>query len=211
MSYTATGPAPVSGIFPAGGPLHLLEIRIQAIQLSPYHAGPPAPRPVRLGTTTGFLACYCPHRPFGSRLAIRPRDIPPNPSLLDRGYSRAPRGAEHAGRARCPCPVFPPPAWRLSTTKTRRNAEHAPPTTTAPNTDTTDSPRSLLPSRRQPVRTAQGPPPSITDPATLLERATVLAKHIRVIVNSFPPLTPEQRDRIATLLHTPGNRRGDPA
>jgi hypothetical protein len=39
----------------------------------------------------------------------------------------------------------------------------------------------------------------------------VLAEHVRVIVDSFPPLTPEQRDRIATLLHTPGNRRGDPA
>ncbi|MGH3831207.1 MAG: hypothetical protein ACRDRS_12295 [Pseudonocardiaceae bacterium] len=29
--------------------------------------------------------------------------------------------------------------------------------------------------------------------------ATVLAEHVRAVVDSFPPLTPEQRDRIATL------------
>src|ERR671916_428753 len=33
--------APVSVVFPADGNLHRLEIRLQAIQLSPYHAGPP--------------------------------------------------------------------------------------------------------------------------------------------------------------------------
>src|SRR3954453_18901140 len=32
---------PVSVVFPADGNLHRLEIRLQAIQLSPYHAGPP--------------------------------------------------------------------------------------------------------------------------------------------------------------------------
>lgn len=37
--------ASVSGIFPTGGHLHRLEIRLQAIQLSPYRAGPPAHRP----------------------------------------------------------------------------------------------------------------------------------------------------------------------
>jgi hypothetical protein len=104
-----------------------------------------------------------------------------------------------------------PSKQRLSTTKTRRNAEHARPTATAPDIDATDSPRSLPPSRRQPVRTAQGLPPSITDPATLERAATVPAEHIRAVVDSFPPLTPEQRDRIATLLRTPGNRRGDSA
>src|SRR3954447_2262779 len=31
--------------------------------------------------------------PFGSRSAIRPRNLPPNPSRLNRGYNRAPRGA----------------------------------------------------------------------------------------------------------------------
>jgi len=39
------GPVPVSGVFPAGVLLHLLETGIQAIQLSPYHADLPAPRP----------------------------------------------------------------------------------------------------------------------------------------------------------------------
>ena len=34
------GPAPVTGVFPAGDFLPLLETGIQAIQLSPYHAGP---------------------------------------------------------------------------------------------------------------------------------------------------------------------------
>src|SRR5260370_9836807 len=52
--------APVPGVFPADDKLHLLEIGIQAIQLSPYHAGLAAPRPIRLGTAAAFLACYCP-------------------------------------------------------------------------------------------------------------------------------------------------------
>src|SRR6266705_4437418 len=51
--------APVSGVFPADVILHRLEIGIQAIQLSPYRTGPAAPRPLRLGTTAAFLACYC--------------------------------------------------------------------------------------------------------------------------------------------------------
>src|SRR5262249_32769090 len=54
--------APVSGVFPAGGALHLLEIGIQAIQLSPYHAGLPAPRSQHLDTAAGWLACCCPLR-----------------------------------------------------------------------------------------------------------------------------------------------------
>ena len=60
------GPVPVSGVFPAGVLLHLLETGIQAIQLSPYHADPPARRSRRLDTTAGFLACYFPLSPFGS-------------------------------------------------------------------------------------------------------------------------------------------------
>jgi hypothetical protein len=39
----------------------------------------------------------------------------------------------------------------------------------------------------------------------------VPAEHIRAVVDSFPPLTPEQRNRIAALLHTPGNRKATPA
>src|SRR5260221_8713316 len=59
-SSPSQGEAPVSGVFPADGKLHLLEIGLQAIQLSPYHAGLPAPRPIRLGAAAGFLACSCP-------------------------------------------------------------------------------------------------------------------------------------------------------
>src|SRR5258708_34056520 len=58
------GPVPVSGVFPAGAVLHLLETRLQAITLSPYRADLPARRPVRLGTTSGFLACRFSPAPF---------------------------------------------------------------------------------------------------------------------------------------------------
>src|SRR5512142_3402565 len=51
--------APVSGAFPAGAYLHLLGIGVQAVELWPYRTGPAAPRPLRLGTTAAFLACYC--------------------------------------------------------------------------------------------------------------------------------------------------------
>ena len=66
--------------FPADGTLHLLEIGIQAIQLSPYHAGPPAHRSLRLDPATGFLACCCPlhlsdpGQPFGPETSLR---VPP--------------------------------------------------------------------------------------------------------------------------------------
>ena len=63
------GPVPVSGVFPAGAVLHLLETRLQAIRLSPYHADPPARHPVRLGMTAGFLACYFPRLPFRDRVS----------------------------------------------------------------------------------------------------------------------------------------------
>jgi hypothetical protein len=96
---------------------------------------------------------------------------------------------------------------RPSTTRTQRSAEHPRPTATAPDVDTTDPPRSLPSSRRQPVQPAQELPPSITDPATL-ERAAARAEHVRAVVDLFPPLTPEQRDRIAVLLR-PDNRGGD--
>jgi hypothetical protein len=49
--------------------LHLLETGIQAIQLSPYRTDLPARRPIRLGTTAGFLACYFPRLPFRGRVS----------------------------------------------------------------------------------------------------------------------------------------------
>jgi hypothetical protein len=48
------GPVPVSGVFPAGAVLHLLETRFQAIRLSPYRADLPARHPVRLGVSRRF-------------------------------------------------------------------------------------------------------------------------------------------------------------
>src|SRR4051794_28162649 len=54
------GLAPISDVFPVDANFHLLEIGIQAIQLSPYHAGPPARRPGHLDPAAGFLACSCP-------------------------------------------------------------------------------------------------------------------------------------------------------
>ena len=60
---------PVTGVFPAGVYLHLLETGIQAIRLSPYRADLPARRPIRLGTTAGFLACYFPRSPFRGRVS----------------------------------------------------------------------------------------------------------------------------------------------
>ena len=48
------GPVPVSGVFPAGAVLHLLETRLQAIRLSPYRADLPARHPVRLGMNCRF-------------------------------------------------------------------------------------------------------------------------------------------------------------
>ena len=72
------GPAPVSSVFPAGVGLRLLDIRLEAVQLSPCRAGPLARHPVRLGMTASFLACYGPLMlPFGSGLAIGSRDLPP--------------------------------------------------------------------------------------------------------------------------------------
>jgi hypothetical protein len=48
------GPVPVSGVFPAGATLHLLETRLQAITLLPYCADLPARHPVRLGMNCRF-------------------------------------------------------------------------------------------------------------------------------------------------------------
>ena len=77
------GPAPVTGVFPAGDLLHLLETGIQAIQLSPYHADLPARRLIRLSMAAGLLACYFPLHLSVLGLAIRSRDnlLPSLPSM----------------------------------------------------------------------------------------------------------------------------------
>jgi hypothetical protein len=71
------GPEPVSGVFPAGVWLHLLETGLKAIQLSPYRADLPARRPVRLGTAAGFLACYFPPVILSDRSKPSDPGIPP--------------------------------------------------------------------------------------------------------------------------------------
>jgi hypothetical protein len=62
---------------------------------------PLAHHPLRLGMTAGFLACYCPENPFGSGLAIGPRDIPPiSPRLA--GHMKL-RLVAHLYLSRIPC------------------------------------------------------------------------------------------------------------
>src|SRR5258708_5046058 len=58
------GPVPVSGVFPAGAVLHLLETRLQAITLSPYRADLPARHPVRLGVSCRFTGMLFSHASF---------------------------------------------------------------------------------------------------------------------------------------------------
>jgi hypothetical protein len=79
-----------------------------------------------------------------------------------------------------PQPHFPPPS-----SKNHPRGS----TTTRPNSRPKPRKRRLPPNERTPP---------------------TLAEHIQAIVDSFPPLTPEQRDRIATLLRTPGNRQTNP-
>src|SRR6266542_2548246 len=93
----STKPAPgvtsASGAMPTDVTFRRLEIGVQAIQLSPYHAGPadasvPAPGPDRR-----FSGMRLSRSPFGSGLAIGPRNLPSSSSRLHRGYDKAPRGA----------------------------------------------------------------------------------------------------------------------
>src|SRR6266581_4630414 len=96
---TGPGTMPASGVTSASGAMptdvtfRRLEIGVQAVQLSPYHAGPadasvPAPGPDRR-----FSGMRLSRSPFGSGLAIGPRNLPSSSSRLRRGYDKAPRGA----------------------------------------------------------------------------------------------------------------------
>ena len=71
VANSPQGPVPVSGVFPVGAVLHLLETRLQAVWLSPCRADPPARHPIRLGMAAGFLACCCPRLPFQGRVSHR--------------------------------------------------------------------------------------------------------------------------------------------
>src|SRR5712691_1396937 len=93
FTMPAPGVTSASGAMPTDVPLRRLEIGVQAIQLSPYHAGPadasvPAPGPDRR-----FSGMRLSRSPFGSGLAIGPKNLPSSSSRLHRGYDKAPRGA----------------------------------------------------------------------------------------------------------------------
>ena len=64
VSNSPQGPVPVSGVFPAGAALHLLETRLQAVTLSPYHADLPARHPIRLGMSCRFPGMLFSHMSF---------------------------------------------------------------------------------------------------------------------------------------------------
>src|SRR5438128_28304 len=93
FTMPAPGVTSASGAMPTDGSLRRLEIGVQAVQLSPYHTGPadasvPAPGPDRR-----FSGMRLSRSPFGSGLAIGPRNLPSSSSRLRRGYDKAPRGA----------------------------------------------------------------------------------------------------------------------
>src|SRR3954469_9928936 len=93
-SSPAQGVTPVSDVFPTDVKFHRLEIRLQAIQLSPYHAGPPTRRSIRLDAAADFLACSCPLNLSAPGKPSDPRNLPPSSSPLRGGYNKAPRGAQ---------------------------------------------------------------------------------------------------------------------
>jgi hypothetical protein len=88
--------APVSGVFPAGASFHLLEIRVQAIQLLAISRGSRNAPSHTPGHGRYFPGMLLSPSGFPSRSAIRPRNLPPSSSRLRRGYNTAPRGADAA-------------------------------------------------------------------------------------------------------------------
>jgi hypothetical protein len=84
--------APVSDVFPADGYLHLLEIGVQAIKLSPYRTNRVAHRSIRLDTIAAFLACSCPSWAFRNEVSHsiqeRPSESFPTVSGIRQSASR---------------------------------------------------------------------------------------------------------------------------
>ena len=84
--------APVSDVFPADGYLHLLEIGVQAIKLSPYRTNRAAHRSIRLDTIAAFLACSCPSWAFRNEVSHsiqeRPSESFPTVSGIRQSASR---------------------------------------------------------------------------------------------------------------------------
>ena len=92
--------------------MHLLEIRIQAIQPSPYHAGPSAHHSIRLDMVAGFLACSCPLLAFRPQVSHQtqkpPSEFLPTVLGIQQGASWRTRSRRrttgrrgHAGRGHC--------------------------------------------------------------------------------------------------------------
>ncbi|PZS15339.1 MAG: hypothetical protein DLM60_17515 [Pseudonocardiales bacterium] len=63
-----------------------------------------------------------------------------------------------------------------------------------------------LKAKRAGLTRHRGPDHAETVEAERDYRAEVLAEHVRKVVDSFPPLTSTQRDKIATLLGGPATR-----
>src|SRR5229473_1589935 len=93
----STKPAPgatsASSAMPTDATSRRLEIGVQAIQPSPYHTGPADASVPALGPDRCFSGMRLSRSPFGSGLAIGPKNLPSSSSRLRRGYDKAPRGA----------------------------------------------------------------------------------------------------------------------
>lgn len=74
VCYHAAGAGIGFMCFPKGEHLHLLEIRIQVIRPSPYHADLPAHRPCTWARPPVFCHAVFPYCPFELRSGIRSRD-----------------------------------------------------------------------------------------------------------------------------------------
>jgi len=85
--------APVSYVFPAGASFHQLEIGIQAVKLSPISRGSRDAPSLTSEHDRRFSGRRWSPSPFGLRLAIGPRNLPPSSSQLRWGYNEAPHGA----------------------------------------------------------------------------------------------------------------------
>src|SRR5229473_4497590 len=93
FTMPAPGVTSASGAMPTDVSLRRLEIGVQAIQLSPYHTGPANASVPTPGPDRRFSGMRLSRSPFGSGLAIGPKNLPSSSSQLRWGYDKAPRGA----------------------------------------------------------------------------------------------------------------------
>jgi hypothetical protein len=86
---------------------HLLEIRVQAIQLLAISRGSRNAPSRTPGHGRYFPGMLLSPSGFPSRSAIRPRNLPSSSSRVSRGYNRAPRGADAADAEVTWSPTWP--------------------------------------------------------------------------------------------------------